>query len=902
MRSSRTWSTWDLNKFRSLGTCEFLDSTNRISEVENSFVDANNSVENIRASCMYGQLHESLGLVSTVSGDGIFASIETLGSLLQACGGRKALWEGRQTHAHIISHGIETNVLLGNLLISMYIRCESLSDAYRCFCKMLVRDVFSWTLLITGYAKNGDNEQALELFWSMEQEGVRPNKVTFLSILKSCTYLLNVRIIHASVVQEGCESDDFVVSTLLDVYAKCASIDDAFVLFKKVAKCNVVPWNAMIAGFAQQKLHDRAFTLFSQMQTESVKPDDVTYLNLLKSCINYDCLEDGRKVHASLVENDMDSVHFIANTIVDMYAKCMSMTDAQHTFKNLSNRDIVSWSVMIAGHVQSGRADKALYLFEQMQLSGIKPNKVTYMGALKACASLPSLKKGQHIHLDIVLNQFEHDPFVGSSLVDMYSKCGCIQDARLVFVSIPQQDTVTWNSLIDGYTETGQGEEALKCFWHMINHDVEPDEATFVSSLKACADLADLEQGRQVHNHAVEIRMHSHTQVGNILIEMYAKCGCMTDARQVFDKLLERPTFAWTAAIAGYLHNDLNKEGLQLFDQMKLEGVTPSEFTFSAVSKAYAIPFGLDEGKQLHVPIIQLKLDSSTHIGNSLVDMYAKSGSIDSARQVFDKMPQRDVISYNTIISSCVHNGLYDEAMHVFQQMVAEDVRADKITFICVMKACASLASFEQGMQLHALAIEGALDNDDVLKGILVDMYVKCGCITHARSIFDRIFRQDAVSWTAMVSGYAQHGCGWKAIQLLEQIEQDNAELDEITFIGALSACSYGGLVDEGLSCFHIMHEICGIMPGSQHFACLVDLLGRAGRLDHAVGLLKRIPCQPASVVWTALLGSCKLHGELEMAKFSVECISGLEPGNAVAHVLLSNVKALVCFQERTIV
>ncbi|KAI5057120.1 hypothetical protein GOP47_0027814 [Adiantum capillus-veneris] len=889
-------SSFGPKKSKRLGSYGGSDPTECIMEAGDICESSYKFSETGKAFHNHRQPLKPVALDFKICKNGMSPPLETFVSLLRGCIKHKAFWEGSQIHAYLINHGLEDNVLLGNLLISMYTLCECSGDANRLFVKMFARDVFTWTLIITAYTKSGYNEQAMRLFWRMEDEGVRPNKVTFLSIIRACTSLSEVETLFAYIVEEESDFDEFVVSTLLDFYAKHAALDDAYFLFQKVQKSDAAPWNAMIAGFSQQALHNGAFSLLARMLHAVVKPDEVTCLTLLKSCIDQLCLADGQKVHGLSIENGMESSSSVVNSIINMYAKCRSMEDAEHMFNQVKNRDVVTWSVMIAGHTQHGHAEKALLLFKQMLLSGIEPNKVVLMCALKACTALQCMRRGQTIHSCIALLHIEHDPFLGSSLVDMYSKCGSIKDAHFVFKSMPLQDTVMWNSMIDGYTEVGEGREALRVFQYMICEGFRPDEATFVSSLKACVDLADLEQGRQVHGYAIENSMHSHSQVGNALIDLYAKCGCMTEACQAFDKIFDR---SWVTALSGNIQNDLSKEGLQLFDQMKLEGATSSAFTFSAVCKAYGSPLNSNEGKQIHVSNLQLKLElnSASHDGSSVVDL---CGETACGRQVSNRLPQRDVVSYNTIISACVENELCFEAMNVFCQMLAENIEADSITFVCMMKVSASLSSLEQGMQLHAMSVEGGHDKEDIVRGILVDMYAKCGCMTHAKNIFDCISEQDKMSCTSMVLGYAQHGLGHDAICLLEQMQNGDVELDAITFIGALSACNYGGLVGEGLYCFHRMqHQLCMIMPSSQHYACLVDLLGRAGHLKDTVDLLQRIPCHPTAAMWTTLLAACKLHGAFELENFLFKCIVGLEPGN-IRTPVLSNLKAVGCSEEQS--
>ncbi|KAH7438333.1 hypothetical protein KP509_04G010500 [Ceratopteris richardii] len=760
----------------------------------------------------------------------------------------------------------------------MYMKCDKLSDACRYFTKMYATDVFSWTLIITYHVESGYYEQALGLFWRMSDEGVISNKVTCLSVVKACTSLLKVRLLFSHIVEMSLDSDSFLTNNLVHCYSKHRSLDDAFFLFQRMDKNDTVPWNTMLAGFSQNGFCNQAFALFSQMIYECVKPDEVTYLAVLKSCVNHGCTNEVRKIHVMLVEDGMESNNPVANTIIDLYARCMNIEDAEATFNKMCKRDAVSWSVMITGHIQHLHAEKALFLFNQMLFCGSKPEKSTYMSALKACVVLKSSRRGRLIHFGIVLHHLEHDPFIRSSLIDMYMKSGNTEDACFIFANMPQQDTVICNSLINGYTDIRESREALVIFRHMVHQCLRPDEATFVSLLKACINLADLEQGRQIHSYAAEDGMDFHFQVVNILTEMYAKCNCMKDALHVLGLMYFQPS-----GLVRHTFSNMKEETQHCLNELKrLEYMTPIKYMFSSDSELQGSWVHSNQGSHAIMPITCVKADSMSFAhGDGLDDKNVKIDSTFRFPQGLGSVLQRDIVPYNTIISVSVEKGLCNLAMDVFSQMIAHSVIADIVTYISILKACIILGSLEQGMQVHVLATEVAYDGEDILKGIFIDMYMKYGYIKDAENIFEHSSKHDTLSWTAMVSGYAQHGLPWKAIQFLEQMHKEGAELDEITFISAFSACSYGGLVDKGLHLCYVMCRILGVIPNTQHFACMIDLLGRAGCLYDAVLLLHIIPFHPANVMFTTLLAACKLHDDSEILNFSLQCIQEVAPDSS---------------------
>ncbi|CAK9882736.1 unnamed protein product [Sphagnum jensenii] len=269
-----------------------------------------------------------------------------------------------------------------------------------------------------------------------------------------------------------------------------------------------------------------------------------------------------------------------------MYSKCGSIEDACKVFNNMPSRDVVTWNAMISGHVKCGQGQKALELFHQMQQKGVQPTPVTLMGVLNACASMFALQEGRRTHEQIIESGWESDVFVGSSLVDMYAKCGSIEDAKRVFNKLPSRDVVSWNVMILGHVKCGQGQKALELFQQMQQEGVQSDPVTLVGVLNACASVVALEEGRRAHDWVIKSGWDSIVFVGNSLIDMYAKCGSLEDALKVFNKMPSRDVVTWNAMIGGYAIHGHGKEALKQFEQMREEGVQPDDTTFGCLLSA----------------------------------------------------------------------------------------------------------------------------------------------------------------------------------------------------------------------------------------------------------------------------------------------------------------------------
>jgi pentatricopeptide repeat protein len=519
-------------------------------------------------------------------------------------------------------------------------------------------------------------------------------------------------------------------------------------------------------------------------------------------------------------------------------------------------------------------------------------NANTYAGLLQVCVNRKSLKEGRRVHGHVIKNGFEMDRFMQNHLANMYAKCSGIDDARQVFDKMSERNLVSWSTMITGYAQNGCGEEAMKLFREMQRGGIEPNQFTYASLSMACASRQNVEEGYEIHAQAIKSGYAVDIFVGSALVDMYAKCGVMEDARKLFDRMPERNVVSWTGMIAGYVQDGDGEEVLRLFCQMQQAGSKPNQFTTSCVLSACSDIEAVAQGKQIHTHVMKTGLEADNFVGNALIDMYAKCGRLEDARQVFEILPELDTVSWNILIAGYSQSNQGEEAMKLFGKMQRADVKPDRVRFSGVLGACASLAILEQGKQIHSLVIKSGFESDVYAGNALVDMYAKCGSIEGSFQVFDAMKERDVVSWNAAISGCAQHGYGKNALQLFEQMQGTGMNPNHVTFICVISACNHAGLVDEGRHYFVSMRQYYGITPRAEHYACMVDLLGRAGHLDEAHNLIDSMPFEPDGRVWGALVGACRIHGNIELGKLAADCLLKLEPSNAGICVLLSNIYA----------
>eukprot|EP01018_Ginkgo_biloba_P036740 Gb_04648 [translate_table: standard] len=449
------------------------------------------------------------------------------------------------------------------------------------------------------------------------------------------------------------------------------------------------------------------------------------------------------------------------------------------------------------------------------------------------------------------------------------------------------------------------------------------DSYTYVCLLEVCTKKKALSEGKLVHLHMNERGFIPDLFLQNRLVNMYAKCGSLVDARNVFDempqrdvcswntliagyaqsgyfedaanlfqKMPKRNVYSWTAMIVAYSKHGFPEDALTLFHQMRRTGTQPNHFTFASVLPACANLADLEQGMKIHEDIIRGGFQSDEFVQSALVDMYAKCGSIQKAHDVFFKMHKRNTVSWTAMIAGYAQNGRDEEALKLFGQMQLKGLKPTPNTFASVLSACANLAALEQGMDIHEDIIRSGLQSDVYVGSALVDMYAKCGSIEKARHVFDKIHERNTVSWTAMIAGYAMHGCAKEALKLFEQMQQSGLKPNHVTLLCVLTACSHAGLIHEGRQYFDHMSQCYHITPTIEHYACMVDILGRAGLLDEAQDFINKMPIKPDATVFRCLLGACRIYNNIELGERVAEHLVELDPENPAPYVLLSNIYA----------
>ncbi|KAK4716165.1 hypothetical protein R3W88_014503 [Solanum pinnatisectum] len=539
------------------------------------------------------------------------------------------------------------------------------------------------------------------------------------------------------------------------------------------------------------------------------------YANVLRNCIKNRDFMVGKALHCDVLKR---------GGCLDLFG--------QNLFDETSTKNVVSFVTLLQGHLQAEEYTTSVELFVRLHREGHELNPFVFTTILKVLAGMDEAEMGWSIHACIYKLGFDSNPFVSTSLIDAYSVSGLVDFSRDVFDGIIDKDMVSWTGMVTCYAENDYFEEALGCFSQMRLASWMPNNYTFTSVIKACLGLQAIDVGKSVHGCVLKTRYEMDPSVGISLLDLYCKSGDLNDATCVFQEIPERDV------------SDRCDEALKFFTQMRRALIVPNQFTFASVLQGCASVEALDLGMQIHCYMTKFGLDSDVFVRNALMDVYAKCGKVEYTVDMFLETENINDISWNTIIVGHVQCGDGEKALALFIHMHEAQVRASSVTYSSLLRACATLAALEPGLQIHSFTIKTIYDQDLAVGNTLVDMYAKCGSIKDARLVFEMMIERDVVSWNAM------------------RMRRMHVKLSQLTFLGVLSACSNSGSLNQGYAYLSLMLD------------------------DYD------IPFEPSVMIWRALLGACVLHNEVDLGKTAAQRVLELEPQDEATYVLLSNIYA----------
>ncbi|XP_020586041.1 pentatricopeptide repeat-containing protein At3g22690 [Phalaenopsis equestris] len=647
-------------------------------------------------------------------------------------------------------------------------------------------------------------------------------------------------------------------------------------------------------------------------------------------------IKEIKQIHCQITKIDL--LPFPSSNLISAYCNAATAQSLDYALKTffLFNEEHESnlflWNSLIRGFSSAGYVCQAIQLFIQMVDGGIMPDRFTFPPLLSGLTKALAFRGGGSLH-GLLLKLGSHggvqdDIFIQNSLIHFYAEQGRLECAHKVFDSMHERNVVSWTSLIDGYARGDDPRKAVDLFWDMVAEGrIAPNSVSAACAISSCARLQDLESGKRVLAYAAESGMEFSIILVNTVVDMYMKCGAVELAERIFHECADKNIVLWNTMLSNYSHGGMAQKAVALFNEMLISGMKPDRVTVvTAISgSAQLVGEGM-AGRRFHGYVLRNGLDVWPDVSNSIIDLYMKCRELDSAFRVFDRvkqktveswnrvihgcirnsdwtsawkyfeeMPGRDQVSWNTMIAALVQESQFEEAISLFREMQSSGMRPDRVTMVSVASACGYLGSLDLAKWTCAYIIKKIKVSIDVkLNTALVDMFARCGDSKSSMKVFDRILNKDVSAWTAAIGAMAVEGNGRKAIELFSEMIKDGVEPDSVVFVQALTACSHGGLVEEGYMFFQSMRKDYGFTPHIVHYGCMVDLLGRSGLIDEARELIESMPMEPNDVVWGALLAASCVHHDFEQAEYAAKKVLELAPDRSGIHVLLSNLYASV--------
>lgn len=721
----------------------------------------------------FKRISEAVALLKTQLKQGTAIDPQAYVELLRRCLKHEDVVATKQVHECIIESGMEQNTQIANNLLMVYLRCGKLQEARRVFDKLENKEIISWNIMIGGYRPQG----AIKLYNQMRLE---PNEITYLNILKACTTPTALKLgkeIHESIRARGFESDVRVGTALLRMYAKCGRLKEARKVFENLASRNVITWNVMIGAYAQSGYGKEAYELLQEMKQEGLTPDAITYTSILNASASFEALDWVREVHKDIMQAGLASDLQLGNALVHMYAKSGSVHEARQVFDRMTNRDVITWNVMIG----ACEAVEAYQLFQQMLLSGCKPNSITYTCILNACVSAGASDELKNVHSHLQKAGLESE--LGNVLIQGYAKTGNTDAARSVFNRMKKRNIITWNVMIGASRDW----EAYPLFLQMIQEGVKPNVVTYLSLLKESATRFV----KDIHQHIIEAGLESDLRVGSALVHVYAKSNNISEARSVFDRMEHHDVVTWTTMIGAYAENGHGLEAYQLFLQMIQTSAKPNAITYTSILNPSASAGALEWVRDIHHHAHNSGLDSDIRVGSALVHMYAKSGSIEEARAAFNAMEERDLITWNVMIGGLAQHGCGSEALNLFKHM---DVKPDGATYVALLSACSHAGLVDEG---RAIFTSMDIEPTVVHYTCMVDLLARAGHLEEAKVFIDSMpVKPNAATWGALLGACNSYG----NVEIGELAAKERIKLepeDASTFVMLSNLYASAGKVQE---------------------------------------------------------------------------------------------------------
>ncbi|KAL7612563.1 hypothetical protein Lser_V15G07243 [Lactuca serriola] len=482
---------------------------------------------------------------------------------LKACALSFSAKQGESLHGYLVKINLVSSVFVSSALLNMYMKTGKVYEGCKVFDEMPIRNVVSWTAIITGLNHAGFHIEGISYFYKLLQYGMSYDSYTLANVLKACAdacLLRSGKEIHTQTLKKGFDKTSFVANSLITMYNKCGKGEYALYLFDKIKTKDVVSWTTMITSYVQMGQEHNAFNAFLRMQESEVSPNEYTLAGLISACANLARIDFGTQFHACVLRNGFIKFMSVANSIVTMYSKCGKLDSSSIVFQEMRQKDIVSWSTIIRGHALMGCGEEAFKYLSLMRNERLKPNEFAFSSVLSVCATMANLDLGKQLHAHCLCVGLDHEPMVQSGLINMYSKCGSILKALKIFNEVKCNDIVSWTAMVNGYAEHGLSQQAIDLFERLIGSGLKPDAVTFIGVLTACSHAGLLDLGFQYFDLIKQYNLTLSKEHYGCMIDLLCRSSKLREAENMIKTMpFSGDDVVWSTVLRGCrLHGDVD--------------------------------------------------------------------------------------------------------------------------------------------------------------------------------------------------------------------------------------------------------------------------------------------------------------------------------------------------------
>ncbi|PHT58507.1 hypothetical protein CQW23_00870 [Capsicum baccatum] len=799
-----------------------------------------------------------------------------------------------QVHALVLKVGMLAHLPIITTLLIIYSRIKNLISSLVLFGEIIDKDVVTWNAIMTACIENNIFGYAVSIFAEMMNEGEQFDSATLVIVISALSNMRDLRkglVVHCLSMKMGMLSDSILGNALIDFYAKCGNLSLSECVFLEIECKDVVSWNSVISGCLNNGRAEKSLLYFKQL-AGLVKGGDT--VSLSSAIAASSCLDEfgcGQAIHGCVIKLGYEeSCHLsVANSLISLYSQSGDIDAAEYIFDKMEYKDIITWNSMISGFALNGKIGEAFDDLHEMQFTRtIEPDAVTLLSIIPLVAEFTLLREGKAIHGFTIRREMGAELPVMNALMDMYFNCTRAKDAENLFLNMSKKDLVSWNTIISGYSQNGRCREAQSLFKKFRSGNSKCSLSTLLGILPACDSPNSVQFGKLIHSWEVKLGFVNNIILVNSLMYMYISCGDLVASFKLLEEIAyNADVVSWNTVISGCTQNGHFWEALNAFKLMKLKSNIHDTITLVNIISACGNLELTYEGKSIHALALKTSAGQDIRVQNALITMYGKSSDVENARSGFELCFYHNLCSWNCMISTLAQNKNSKEAIELFRLLEFEP---DEITMATVLSACRQLGIIRHGKQIHAHLIRSGFYKNAFVSAALVDMYSSCGRLDIAHQVFQSSEEISLAAWNSMISACGFHSNGQKAIDIFHEMIYSGLTPSKVTFINLLTACSHTGLVDQGFWYYNHMLDEFGVQPSTEHQVCVVDMLGRSGRLHEAYNFIKELPRPPDPGIWGALLSACNYHGDLQLGKEVANILFSLEPENVGYHLALSNI------------